>query len=149
MWRDWWAIRKKERAWRKLKRELNRDIKKAEKKKASEDDLRSIEGVASHFIDRAWHERNLAITWSLIREAERLNVYRPNWGDKDMWEEPGAYDNSRTLNARGIAAVRQAIRTEREARGLYPKIIFTAICSFIAAVSAVVGAIASLIAVLR
>lgn len=144
MWRDWWAIRKKERAWRKLKRELNRDIKKAEKKKASEDDLRSIEGVASHFIDQAWHERNLAITWSLIREAERLNVYRPNWGDKDMWEEPPAYTNSQTLNAKGIAAVRQAIRAEREAHTSYLR-FFTAVCSFISAVAAVIGAITALL----
>jgi hypothetical protein len=148
MWRDWWAIRKKERAWRKLKAAYDRDIKNAERKGLSRDDIRSIESEAFHFIGEAWHERNLAITWALIHEAERLNVYRPAWGDTEMWEEAPPYTNSRTLNAKGMAAVRQAIRAEREARTSYLR-IFTAVCSFISAVAAITAAAAALLGVLR
>jgi len=150
MLRAWWQIRKATRAARRCGCEYTLRLKKARKEELSLDDIRDLQGEASDVVGKAWKERNSIVSSSLVREAELLNLPLPDRNDPKMWDRDDMDFRQRfMLTAEGITLLRNATREERQARGLYAKVVFTAVVSTIGAIAAIISAAAALLAIYR
>ena len=142
MFQAWWKIRKATWAARKCERQYDVLLRKANESGKSKDDIHSLECEASHFVREAWIEQDHIVTHCLLREAELLNLPVPDSEDRQMWHHDDmAYDGMSSLTNEGITRLRKAIREERKARGMYAKIVFTAIVSSIGAIATIITAL--------
>ena len=136
----WWATRRAKR----IQQSYYKDIMRANRTGKIADEVESLKAQASAEVGELWADRDRLVTVALLREARALNVPTPDRKDLEMWHEEDNYHHLPTLTAKGISLLRKALREERQARGLYAKIIFTAVISTIGAIAAIVGAIAAL-----
>ncbi len=149
MMQEWWDIRKATRSLESTRRSYDKALSRAAKEGKNQDDIGMLESEASYFVQEAYAERQMTISDQLLQRAERLSVVVPDRDMTEMWEELEQPYYKRTLTKRGIAEVRNAIRTEMQAKGLYPKIIFIAITALVGAIAAIISAIAALIAAFK
>lgn len=145
MLRAWWKIRKATRAMEKCARSFKVDISNLKRGNYDPGDLADLRNDEAQYVGEHWLVRQAVITEHLVAQARRLNVPLPDDGDKTMWISHPDVIDERALSAKGVSELRKAIREERQARGIYPKIVFTAIASFIAAIGAVVTILKTLI----
>ena len=109
-----WKLGQLERDLRQTDNKYEADIKAARQRKASADDVDSIEHaqMSEHFLFRdeiqTLHSRYLST------QASRLIIPRPPLGDETMWEKDGL--DRHILSEAGINHLRAAIRAERKAR---------------------------------
>jgi len=146
---EWWQIWRATRRVKRLDRLYGKDIQKAKRQGRASADIENLESEASSVLAEEWAERDRLVTVSLRRAARLLNVPVPDRKDPEMWHEEDNYHYRPTLTAKGISTLRTAIREERQARGLYSKIVFAAVAAAISAIAAIVGAIASLVGILK
>lgn len=137
MLRAWWEIRKATRAAVNTECYYAKALTELRRGKHSRDDMDRLDQESSQVIYEAWQRRDEIVTKYLLRDARLLDIPVPSRNDEQMWDCDPYFADDTYLSRAGISHIRKAIRDERQARGIYPKILFTAVTSCIAAIGAV------------
>lgn len=145
MLREWWKIRKATRAAVDTERYYATALSELRRRKHTQDYL---DYESSQRIYEVWQERDELITQFLLRDARLLDIPIPPQSDEQMWQSDPYFADDKYLSSAGISHIRKAIRDERQARGIYPKIVFTAMTSCIAALVAIVTIIKTLVSLI-
>jgi hypothetical protein len=96
--------------------------------------------------------RSRLVSNSLLEEADRLQLPRPQYSDKAKWQEPDEYgfqEEGLVLTAEAMAELRGVIRKERRERRESLEFTLKIVGAFVTITTGLVGALIGLISVLR